>query len=572
MDTVLVSDFIVQRLVQLGVQHVFGVGGANIEDMFAAVQRRRPEIRALICKHEHAAGTAADAYARLRGLGAVMVTSGGGAMNLVHALAEARASEVPMLAVVGEPPSPLQGKGAFQDTSGKGGAVDAQAVFQAAAGHCTRVACASELPAALERALAAARGVRRGPAVLLLAKELQTASVSEVDAQSAPLPAVAPPAADAAAIQSARAWLSLRPIVILAGAEVARARAQRELAELAELLDARVATAPDARDAFDNRDPRFLGVSGAMGHPAVARALEEAELVLVVGTALPLLARQGLEAILRGKRLLSLGSPRPPIAAAGWLRVEGELSLSLRALLMTLGSVRRVPSTTPPPVAVSTAVVPEQLLLGSAAVLQVVDRSAREGDIVLVDAGNTGASAVHYVRAPRGGRWLIAMGMAGMGFTFGAAIGAASATGKRCIVVAGDGAFFMHGLEIHTAVEHALPITYVLFNNRAHGMCLVRERLLLGENAGYNAFSCPAHLGAGLAAMFPGLCAWDCETYAELEHALARALQCAGPSVVCAELREVEIPPFTLFQERAPSATAVAREVEDGRSSTTSSG
>lgn len=125
----LVSDFIVAHLMQLGVRHVFGVGGANIEDMFAAVQRRRPAVRAVLCKHEHGAGTAAEAYGRLSGLAAVMVTSGGGAMNLVHALAEARASETPVLAIVGEPPSALQGKGAFQDTSGKAGAVDAQAVF-----------------------------------------------------------------------------------------------------------------------------------------------------------------------------------------------------------------------------------------------------------------------------------------------------------------------------------------------------------------------------------------------------------------------------------------------------------
>src|SRR6187402_194008 len=105
-----VSDYIASRLVDVGIRHVFGVGGANIEDMFAAIQRRRPEIRMVLGKHEHAAGTAADAYARLTGgLGVVFVTSGGGAMNLVHSVAEARASGVPMLAVVGEPPTEVQG-------------------------------------------------------------------------------------------------------------------------------------------------------------------------------------------------------------------------------------------------------------------------------------------------------------------------------------------------------------------------------------------------------------------------------------------------------------------------------
>ena len=127
----LVVDAIAARLVALGVRHVFGVGGANIEDLFAAVQRRRPELRVVLCKHEHGAGTAADAYARLRGLGVVMATSGGGAMNLVHSLAEARASSVSVLAIVGEPPTDLQGNGAFQDTSGRAGAVDALSVFRA---------------------------------------------------------------------------------------------------------------------------------------------------------------------------------------------------------------------------------------------------------------------------------------------------------------------------------------------------------------------------------------------------------------------------------------------------------
>src|SRR6478736_7004716 len=143
-----VSDFITARLVELGIRVVFGVGGANIEDMFAAVQRRRPAIRVALNKHEHAAGTAADAYARMTGgLGVVMVTSGGGAMNLVHALAEAHTSRVPLLAIVGEPPTALQGRGAFQDTSGQAGAVDAAQVLGAVSVFCARVAAPGDVGA-----------------------------------------------------------------------------------------------------------------------------------------------------------------------------------------------------------------------------------------------------------------------------------------------------------------------------------------------------------------------------------------------------------------------------------------
>jgi acetolactate synthase-1/2/3 large subunit len=191
--------------------------------------------------------------------------------------------------------------------------------------------------------------------------------------------------------------------------------------------------------------------------------------------------------------------------------------------------------------------------------LSIIERKLPEESVLIVDAGNTGASSVHYLPAPRGGRFLLAMGMAGMGYAFGAAIGAAFATGRRCTVLAGDGAFFMNGLDVHTAVEHELPITYVIFDNAAHGMCLVRERLLLRENAGYNSFR-RSHIAAGLSAMFPGLAAWDCRDGDALEQALDRASRTRGPAVIAVELEDVEIPPFSAFQKAAGNGvTTVSR-------------
>ena len=557
-----VHDLIVERLSQLGVRHVFGVGGANIEDMFAAVQRRRPEIRAVLCKHEHAAGTAADAYARLRGFGVVMTTSGGGAMNLVHAMAEARASRIPVLAIVGEPPTNLQGKGAFQDTSGKGSAVDALAVFRAVTVYAARVERAADAPQLLEEALEAALGGLQGPSLLLIAKDLQCAEIatsrSAVGRTGAPT--ARPNQVD---LQLASRWLSNRPVVVIAGPEVSRCHAELDLALLATELDATVATAPDARDAFDNRDPRFLGVSGAMGHLAVSEAIQAAQTVLLAGTTLPLLARQGLESVLSEKAIVSVGLERPFVSFPRCVHVDGDLSTSLRTLAtLATDSPRTSPASVRFDAAQGPPIRPPSFTMAS--LLDALDRSAPAGSVILVDAGNTGASAVHHVRSPRGGRWLLAMGMAGMGYTFGAATGAAFATGKRCIVIAGDGAFFMQGMEIHTAVEHGLPITYVILDNRAHGMCLVRERLLLGENAGYNAFR-SSRLGAGLAAMFPGLPAHDCETRSEFELLLQRSFRESGPSVVCASMPDVEVPPFSAFRERAPTALTVPREVDDGR-------
>jgi acetolactate synthase-1/2/3 large subunit len=549
-----VADFIAERLVEAGIGHVFGVGGANIEDMFAAVQRRRPAIRAILNKHEHAAGTAADAYARLSGgVGVVLATSGGGAMNLVHSIAEARASRVPLLAIVGEPPTEVQGNGAFQDTSGRGGAVDGAAVFRAVSVFCARVERASDVPQLLDDAFAAALG-NSGPAVLLVAKDRQVAELPAAPPRDRPR--AGRPPLDTALVAKAMALLGARPVVIIAGDEVARTGAGRELAAIAETLDGQVAVAPDARDAFDNDSARFIGVCGAMGTPNVARAIAGAGACFLVGTRLPLLARQGLEALLCEKPLVSLGREPPFVSSPVGVHIGGDARDGLRALSRAVGGDHVLVPETRPPAEPTRSEADSFDLRG---VLSVMRRKLPDESVLIVDAGNTGAASVHHLPAPRGGRFLLAMGMAGMGYSFGAAIGASFATGKRCTVLAGDGAFFMNGLDVHTAVEHELPITYVIFNNAAHGMCLVREQLLLRENSGYNDFR-RSHIGAGLAAMFPGLRAWDCRDIEAFEQALDRANAAPGPAVVAVELEDVEIPPFAAFQKAIGSGvTTVSR-------------
>ncbi|MCZ0984638.1 hypothetical protein O1M54_01165 [Streptomyces diastatochromogenes] len=76
-------------------------------------------------------------------------------------------------------------------------------------------------------------------------------------------------------------------VLVIAGEEVAAANARTELAELARRLGAWVAVTPDAKDVFDNRDPRFAGVAGVMGHANVEDCLRRADLCLLVGTRLP---------------------------------------------------------------------------------------------------------------------------------------------------------------------------------------------------------------------------------------------------------------------------------------------
>ena len=113
----------------------------------------------------------------------------------------------------------------------------------------------------------------------------------------------------------------------------------------------------------------------------------------------------------------------------------------------------------------------------------------------------------------------------------------------------------MHGMEIHTALQYRLPVTFLLFDNHAHAMCVTREQLFYDDLYSYNRFG-PSRLGAGLAAMFPGLVSMDVDDLGGLPAALSAALDVDGPSVISIECSADEIPPFADFLGGGVAATA----------------
>src|SRR5664279_1821794 len=148
-STYRVVDYIVDELDAGGVDYVFGVDGANIEDLYDAMNFC-PGVTGVLAKHEFSAATMADGYSRVSSsLGVVAATSGGGSLNLVAGLGESYASRVPVLALVGQPPTALDGRGSFQDTSSAGGSLDAFALFSAVSVHCRRVVDAADIATAL---------------------------------------------------------------------------------------------------------------------------------------------------------------------------------------------------------------------------------------------------------------------------------------------------------------------------------------------------------------------------------------------------------------------------------------
>ncbi len=575
-----VVDHVVERLASVGVDHIFGVDGANIEDLYDAAHFRT-DITAVLAKHEFSAAAMADGYSRSgAGLGVVAATSGGGALNLIAALGESLTSRVPVLALVGQAPTAMDGQGSFQDTSGDNGSLNAQAVFSAVSVSCERVLTPADAAPALSRAIAAAR--TGGPAVLLLPKDIQQGYLDcgRNGSQNGfaafdlrPIAQVFSPHPIVGILRDANG-----PVTIIVGEQVGRDDARAELEALRAVLRARVATVPDAKDVAGTPglgSSSALGVTGVMGHPGVAEAVAGSDVCLVVGTRLSVTARTGLEDALAAVRTLSIGSA-PPYVPCTHVHTD-DLRGSLRMLTQALsGSGRptgvRVPDMvrrtelTPPPCA-----GPGVRYRDAMAVL---DGCVPDGADMVVDAGNTGAAAIHYLPARRGGRFAVALGMGGMGYSFGAGIGMAfgrANSGRprgRTVVIAGDGAFFMHGMEVHTAVHYRLPVTFVLFNNNAHAMCVTREQLFYDDLYSYNRFP-SSRLGAGLAAMFPGLASVDVADLDGLAAAMRAALALDGPAVVSVECAADEIPPFAPFLSKLAANTPATQEIPTAKESRT---
>jgi acetolactate synthase-1/2/3 large subunit len=387
--------------------------------------------------------------------------------------------------------------------------------------------------------------------VLLLPKDVQQAE-SRVGPLSAPATSMLTTRSTSARlpqelVERIAAARDTGKIVVLAGDQVARDDARAELRTLVRTLDAAVGVTPDAKDVYPARAAEFCGVCGVMGHPELHDAVAEAALCLVIGSRLTVTARPPR---LDPARAISVGES-PPFVDLPHLACP-DLAAGMRELSERCGGNVAVPGQLRPDAPMSlrppASTTPG---LGLREAVQTISALLPAGCTVLADAGNTGAAVVHHLETPADGRFVVALGMGGMGYSFGAAIGAAFARG-RTVVIAGDGSFFMHGMELHTAIQHDLPLLVIVFNNNAHAMCVIREQLYFpATGSDRNRFRA-SRLGDGIAAMFPGVPSATVSDCGELADAVRRGLRSAGPCFIDVTCNPDEIPPFAPFLKEQP--------------------
>ncbi len=553
-------------------RYVFGVSGANIEHLHDSIHRLGDgRLRAIMAKSEVGAAFMADARARVhRTLGVCCATSGGGMLNLAVGIAESFAESVPVLAIVGQIPTSLEGRGGFQDSSGLGRSVDAASLFRAMTKYTARVDGASGFWEKLYAAVKTAITGRPGPVVLLIPRDVYEL---EVGAPPSWFPATldellrpsAPSASSLDALYAAIAG-SARPVIVV-GTGVLRSAFPEAVRDFAEVAGVPVVTTMASHGAFPHESPLFLGTIGAAGHPSAHAYLnDEADLVVAVGTGLNVMTRHPIGRALTRARVavvnIDPGEILRTIDPA--IVVEGDAGVVFEELL---DRFQAAPFAHAPAKDYALtryrAVLADETEAGASKgspllqseAIELLETYLPDAGHVLFDAGNCAAAALHGLSIPRGVSSTIALGMGGMGYAIAGAIGAqlGETNARRSVVVCGDGAFLMLGLEIHTAVELGLPILFVVFNNQKHGMCVTRQKLFFEGRV-----ECAEYSGVDVATASRGLGPREklwvgrASSRGELAARLAEydAVAAMRPGVLELCLAREEVPPFSPFLDR----------------------
>ncbi len=538
-----VSEIVANYLVEeLKLTHFFGVSGANIEDLFLALDSKT---KIILAKHEFNAATMCDGYFRAsQKMAVLLTTSGGGALNIVPALAESYASRIPLLAIVGAAPITLEGKGAFQDSSGQAETLNLEKIYQEITTYCVKISKGEEL--LTELALAYSRALSHNrPSVVIVPKNFWSEELANLS-----LPKISLPTKEVSLNDSTIAFS--KNCLLILGEELCRLKNNQKVLSLIKNIDAFTMVTPEAKALPVTSHPKFLGVAGVMGE--LNKKLYEFEQFIILGSRFGVMERFGIDKILMepAKKVFTVSQYETFFRGNNVTNIrikdEREFGETVVNVLTHFGStdLATVFCDVREPVLDKHAVV-------SINQLGFLLNSTFDSEPYnwVFDAGNVVCNAVKTVNVKNSSTFTIALGMGGMGFSFGAAIGATLSNENYSILLAGDGAFYMSGMEIHTAVQYKLPTLFIIVNNNAHGMCMTREQLFFNRQSEMNRFF-KADLASGLSGMFPGFKTFEINCYQDWyqnKDEFLAIIKKRGPFAIVINVDVHEVPEFLPFKK-----------------------
>ncbi|MCK6423261.1 MAG: indolepyruvate/phenylpyruvate decarboxylase [Aquabacterium sp.] len=464
------STTLAQRLLQAlkarGATEVFGIPGDFALPLFREIERS-VELPLYTFSHEPAVGFAADAATRIRGgLGVAAVTYGAGAFNVLNAVAGAYAERVPLVVLSGAPAAHEATSGYLLHHQVK--TLDSQwRVFREVTADAARLDDPKTAPQDIARVLDTALRTSR-PVYLEIPRDMPARPCEAVPFTAADAPDPDALAACADELLQ-RLHAAARPL-LMAGVEVRRYALEAKVAELARRLSLPVVTSFMGRGLMSDAPTPPLGTYlGLAGDPDITDRVEHSDALLLLGVIV-----SDTNFAVSSRRI----DLRHTIQALDGRVIMGHhvypdvpLDALIDALLQRVdrplpsGAATRAPAASaasaPTPRAADAPALPMDIADAVSALMQ------RHGTLPLAcDVGDCLFTAMDITQAP-----LVAPGYyAGMGYAVPAALGMQAASGRRPIVLVGDGAFQMTGWELGNARRYGWDPIVIVLNNASWQM------------------------------------------------------------------------------------------------------
>ncbi len=518
------AQLLARALEAEGVDRLFGYPGGAIMPFYDALTGSK--LKHILVRHEQGAALAANGYARASGrVGVCIATSGPGASNLVTGIADAFLDSAPMVVITGQVSTALMGTDAFQE-------LDVFGMTLPIVKHSFLLRHVDELPEVVHEAFRIAREGRPGPVLIDLPKDVQLADASHLSPKI-PAAAVPPPppsreslAAAIAAIEAAE-----RP-VIYGGGGIALAEAVNAFRGFVDSSGIPTVLTLRGLGALPTGHPLLLGMLGMHGSRAANMAVQEADLLIVVGARFDDRATGKLAEFAPRARIVHLDADRREIGKlrAADVAVPGDVATALKSLTGVhpdSGDWRRHCLEQSGRHAARYDAPGRDVY--APALLRRLSEIAPRDAIVACDVGQHQMWVAQHWKFSHPRNHLTSGALGTMGFGLPAAIGAQFACPNRTVVlVSGDGSFMMNLQELATVARCKLPIKMVLLDNQALGMVRQWQELFFDRNYSEVDLSDNPDFAA-LARVF-GIPALQVDQRADVEDALHALMSTPGPA------------------------------------------
>ena len=467
------SDAIVKCLEKEGVEVLFGYPGVAICPFFNSVLDT--DIEAILVRTEQNAAHAASGYARVTGkVGVCVATSGPGATNLITGIATAYADSIPLVCLTGQVDSNLLGYDTFQEA-------DITGAVESFVKYSYLVRDVKDIPRIFKEAFHIASTGRKGPVLIDLPIDIQNSQLSKFEYPEEVNLRTYKPTVKGHANQIKKVIAELskcKKPIICAGGGVILSDAKKELQDFAHKYNIPVVTTLMGISAIPTNDPLYFGMVGNNGKYCANRAMNEADLIIMIGARVADRAISQPDLIIDNKVLIHIDvdpaeigkQVGPHIPLVGDIKhifkdfkdysFENDYSQWINTLYSykTLGPQRKAPSAD---------------YVDPAKFITMLSEKLDDDAIYVADVGQNQLWSCGYYVA-KNGRFLTSGGMGTMGYSIPAAMGAKRADkSKQVVAVCGDGSFQMSFMELATMQQYKIPTKIFVFHNGFLG--LVRE-------------------------------------------------------------------------------------------------